>query len=127
MLETVNFCDIFDRWRRKGILGEYVVSFGKCSKHKQKKKYTALSWLYWVSVDEKETKTIKQAKCSLMALLNIRDSELNFIPYMSTTVTKVNKNPVLCGYLALSGCEQSTVWQWCSTSMEMTAGRWIYE
>lgn len=46
-----------------------------------------------------------------MALVNIRDRELNFVSYMSTNVTKVNKNPVLCGYSALSGCEQSIVWQ----------------
>lgn len=46
-----------------------------------------------------------------MALVNIRDRELNFVSYMSTNVTKVNKNPVLCGDSALSGCEQSIMWQ----------------
>lgn len=46
-----------------------------------------------------------------MALLNTRDSELNFISYVSTAVTEVNKNPFLCGYLALSDCEQSIAWQ----------------
>lgn len=42
-------------------------------------------------------KKTKQPKLSLMAVLNIKDSELNSVPYMSVTVTKVSRNPVVYG------------------------------
>lgn len=39
----------------------------------------------------------KQPKLSLMAVLNIKDGELNSVPYMSMTVTKVSRSPVVYG------------------------------